>query len=270
MKDQFEYEGGAVAYSVKGKGFPVIFLHGFCEDSTIWDDFITGMTDGGHRVICIDLPGFGRSEITEKGCSIEEMGRAVLAVTQRLELKKFVLIGHSLGGYVALAVAAQAGDRLAGLGLFHSHPYPDTDQKKAGRDKGISFIRQHGHPLFVKQLIPTLFAPEFAAGNGFLVDKMVFKAAQYREWGILNALAAMRDRPDRSDVLSGIACPVLFILGEKDQVIPREIDHLQTTLPQTAVVHTLPKAGHMGMLEAQNATRKFCLEFVEYCRQKTD
>ncbi len=268
MKDQITYKGRNIAFSVRGKGVPVLFLHGFCEDSSIWDDFTPGITEAGNRVICVNLPGFGASEPLAGETSIEEMARAVLAVADHLELKKFILIGHSMGGYVGLAISELAGGRLAGLGLFHSHPYADSEEKKAGREKGVAFILKFGPSLFVKQLMPTLFAPEFAAGNIFLVDKLILRASQYPQAGILNALEAMKNRPDRSDVLAAAAFPVLFILGEKDQAIPRELDHRQTTLPQVAVVHVLDKSGHMGMLEAPAATRKICEEFIRFCREK--
>lgn len=265
MKDQITYKGRNVAFTVKGKGFPVLFLHGFCEDSSIWDDFAPPIAESGNRVICVNLPGFGASEPLPEEISIDGMARVVLAVADHLALERFILIGHSMGGYVGLAISELAGGRLAGLGLFHSHPYADSEEKKSGRDKGVAFILKFGHSLFVKQLMPTLFAPEFAAGNIFLVDKLIQRASQYPQVGILNALEAMKNRPDRSDILSAAAFPVLFILGEKDQAIPRELDHRQTTLPQLAMVHVLEKAGHMGMLEAPAATRKICEEFIRFC-----
>ncbi len=165
-----------IAYSTQGKGPAIVLLHGFCEDSTIWSDFQSALADAGFQVVCIDLPGFGGSEPIPHA-SIEQYAEAVEAVVGTLELSRFVLTGHSMGGYTALAFAEKHPERLAGLGLFHSHPYADSESKKEARRKNIQFIENHGHIMFVKQLMPMLFAPAFAASNSYLVGKLVHAAS---------------------------------------------------------------------------------------------
>lgn len=118
-----------IAYQLEGKGTPVVFVHGFCEDRTIWDEFKPEIVAAGYCVFTLDLPGFGESEILEN-TSVEVMADVVNAVLVEAQLSKIVLIGHSLGGYVALAFAKKYAEKLLGLGLFHSHPYPDSEEKK--------------------------------------------------------------------------------------------------------------------------------------------
>lgn len=263
MKYIHHYER-AIAYSTQGKGPAIVLLHGFCEDSTIWSDFQTALAESGFQVVCVDLPGFGGSEPVPVA-SIEQYAEAVAAVIDALELRSFVLIGHSMGGYTALAFAEKYPGRLAGLGLFHSHPYADSESKKEGRRKNIQFIENQGHIMFVKQLIPVLFAPAFAASNSYLIGKLVHTASAYPPAGIIGGLEAMIARPDRSHVLKTSACPVLFIVGEEDQAIPAEQSLSQMVLSPTASVHILEKTGHMGMLEAPKKTERMLREFAAFC-----
>lgn len=259
------YQGHRISYNVKGKGLAVVFLHGFCEDSRIWEDFKHDLIEEKYRVVVIDLPGFGQSDVIED-ISIAGMAEAVLTVLDALKLEKVVLIGHSMGGYVSLAFAEQYPDRLMGLGMFHSQAMADSEEKKENRQKSIDFIRRQGSALYVKQTIPGLFAPNFINSNTFLIEKLSFRASQYAPEGIIAALAAMKNRPDRSDVLREIACPVLFIIGKLDGAVPLENSMAQTSLPNRADIHILEKVGHMGMFEATKQTQSIVRQFVQFCQ----
>lgn len=260
------YKDKNIAYSLHGrKGTPLVFLHGFCEDSTMWEDYIEPFED--HRIILIDLPGLGKSDPVD-GLSIQYMAEAVLHVLDALNIDTFLVIGHSMGGYVTMELAKLASNRIVGLGLFHSHPFADTDEKKAARDKAIEFIESHGHQLFVKQFIPKLFVPEFARSHTFLIDKMIHRAARYSQEGIVGALNAMKNRKDNAAVLEAIDKPVLFIVGELDEAIPYEVSIEQTHLPAVADIHILPKVGHMGMFKARKETQQIIRKFIRFCMER--
>lgn len=237
-----------LCYYNSGKGRALVFLHGYCEDSSIWNE-LTEDLEIDFQVVRIDLPGFGRSESQEAG--IDDMARAVQAVVEHLNLSNFIMLGHSMGGYVSLSYAQQFPDMLAGLAMLHSHPYADLEEKRAARFKEIEFVEEHGTAIYVKQLIPKLFAPNFSRHNLFLVDKLIHRAARYPKAGIVNALRAMAERPDRSEVLQNLTCPVLFINGSLDEVVPEEYRQAQLSLAETASVIELPQVGHMGMFEAE-------------------
>ncbi|MCI5081421.1 MAG: alpha/beta hydrolase [Saprospiraceae bacterium] len=253
-----------IAYSIEGKGNVVVLLHGFCGDSFIWKDFKHDLLEENFKVICIDLPGFGGSSLMSEP-SIEKMADAVHAVLTEVNSKDFVLFGHSMGGYVSLSYLEKYPERLRGIGLIHSHPFGDQPEKQKARDKGIDFIKKYGHQLYVKQLIPTLFAPKVVASNPFLVDKLVFRASKYQPQGIIDALTAMKNRPDRSHVLENAEVPVFFLIGEKDQTIPTELSLEQTHLPKLASIHIMPKVAHMAMFENEKQCQIQIRKFADYC-----
>lgn len=258
------FQDTAIAYDTVGKGAAVVLLHGFCEDSRMWEDFSQDLVEEKYRVITIDLPGFGQSAVWPD-VRIADMAEAVDAVLKELKQDKVIMIGHSMGGYVSLAYAEKYPEKLIGLGLFHSHPYADSEDKKEGRQKGIGFIKRQGSALYVKQLIPALFAPDFVNSNAFLIEKLTFRASKYPAEGIIAGLQAMKNRPDRSAVLSSIACPVLFIIGKKDQAVPAKESMEQTHLPGISTIHIMEKVGHMGMFEATKHTQLYVRKFIAFC-----
>ena len=258
------FRGAKLAYDIEGKGFPVVLVHGFCADSQIWEDFKQDLLEERYRVITIDLPGFGSSDVVPN-VSIDYYAQAILAVLEEKNLSDVIVIGHSMGGYTALALAALAADRLKGIGLFHSHPYADSDEKKAARYKQIEFINKHGHPLYVKQLVPKLFPPSYGQTNPFDLDKIIHRAARYPAEGIIEGLKAMASRPDYSAVLKNFLKPVLFIVGEEDEAVPKEASEQQLALPARSSIHVLEKIGHMGMIESRRKTQLVVRQFVTYC-----
>jgi pimeloyl-ACP methyl ester carboxylesterase len=262
-----DWKDSRIAYSTEGRGPSVVFVHGFCEDSSIWDEFKKNLLEEKYKVLCMDLQGFGNSTLKDYA-SIDDMAGAVKATLDHAGIDKVLFIGHSMGGYAGLAFAEMYPDRLSGLGLFHSHPYADPEEKKAGRKKSIDFIRRQGHVLFVKQLFPTLFTEKFARKQAFLIDKLVYRASKYSSEAIVNALQAMIDRPDRSEVLRKIDFPVLFIIGQEDTVIPAEFSLEQTHLPETASIHILEHIAHMGMFEAEKQTQKIVRDFAAFCYKR--
>jgi pimeloyl-ACP methyl ester carboxylesterase len=250
-----------LSFSDRGAGSALVFLHGFCEDARIWDDFAAPFGEK-YRIICIDLPGFGRSPAAP-GISIAGMAEAVKGTLDELKISEMTLIGHSMGGYVALEYASRWPENLRALGLFHSQPYADSEEKKEARLKSADFVRRHGSLPFVAQLIPGLFAPAFARENPAIVQELVQRAAAYDPEGIAAALEAMRNRSDLSAILQNAIFPVLFLIGTEDQAIPAELSKRQTTLPPVASIHYLPGVGHMGMLEAREATQNILDAFLD-------
>lgn len=255
---------GNTAYRHKGSGIPVVLLHGFCEDSTMWASFVENFPEEGYQWILVDFPGFGESELLADA-DIESMAQIVIGLVNGLGLGQVILIGHSMGGYVALEFARNHPEKLLGLGLFHSHPYADSEEKKDARLKSKAFIERHGSGPYVEQLIPTLFATDFATANKSTIDQLIAKAKKYPPEAITNALLAMRNRADRSEVLKALHCPVLFIIGDQDGAIPHELSMAQTVLAPTAMIHVLTGVGHMGMLEAQEKTQEILGAFIALC-----
>ena len=262
------FQGKTIASYQSGggeEGVPIVLLHGFCEDSRMWDEWLP-LLPSYRSYLCIDLPGFGQSELLEE-TSIEHMADAVSAVLTDLKINKCVLVGHSMGGYVACAFAEKHGDQLVGLCMFHSHPFADSADKQAGRLKAIDFINTNGHILFVRQLIPKLFAYDYSKGYQAEVNRLIYYATEYRPEAIIASLHAMRMRPDRSEVLKNIKCPVLFFIGKEDTAIPLELSLAQSHLPAVADIQIYDDVGHMGMFKSPRRTAKAFKAFLKLTEQ---
>jgi pimeloyl-ACP methyl ester carboxylesterase len=253
-----DFENKKIAsYTQDGEGIPLVFIHGFCEDSSVWDNFINRFPY--QNIVRIDLPGFGNSEQI-KDYSILRCAEVVLAVFKDLNIKSSILIGHSMGGYVALEFAKNYGKLLKGLCLFHSHPYTDSAEKKESRKKSIEFIQKNGPIYYIKQLIPALFTPQFNNSNHLELAKLIFTASKYTSENIIAGLEMMINRADNTKVLAELKYPALFIIGKEDTVVP---NYLDSPLPKISSIKRLKDVAHMGMLEAPAKCEKIIKEFVE-------
>lgn len=257
-----DIDGRPLFYQVTGAGKPVVLLHGFAEDSTIWQHQ-TGVLQEHYRLIIPDLPGSGRSG------SSEDMSMEGLAASVKQILddevqagESFVMIGHSMGGYVTLAFAEKYPEQLAGIGLFHSTAYADSEEKKATRQKGIEFMLQHGAALFIQQTTPNMFSVAFKQEKPEVVGEIINRYSNFSTESLVQYYRSMMARPDRTNVLEKSTWPVLFIAGEYDTAIP--VDHVmqQSYLPSLSYINLLQHSGHMGMLEEQEASNKFLLDFL--------
>lgn len=268
MNQQLHLPQGSIHYTDEGKGCALILLHGFCESLHVWDDWKEDILEEGYRLIRIDLPGFGGSDAALY--KMEQMADVVLAVAEQAKLKQAVVIGHSMGGYVALALAATQPPWLIGLGLFHSHPFADTQEQKQGRHKSVQFIQKNGHLHYVKQLIPRLFAPSSATSASFRRDLLILRASRSEPTALQQIIEAMANREDYSQVLADLGQPVLFINGENDPIYTEEQRQQQLALPAVAQVCLLQKAGHMGMIEEEATTQKAVRRFMAFCQEWAD
>ncbi|MBK0401532.1 alpha/beta hydrolase [Adhaeribacter sp. BT258] len=240
----------------------LVFLHGFCESTEVWTDFIAKLPEKFHCV-ALDLPGFGANLEPVKDYSIEAMAEAVHAELKQLHIKKCVLVGHSLGGYVSLAFAEKYPKMLQGMCLFHSSALPDSEEKKEARNKTIEFVKKHGVEVFMDSFVTPLFAPENREKCKTAIEKLKKIGKATPEESIVKTLRAMRDRKKRLKVLQEAAFPVLFIAGKEDGAVPLEATLQQCHLPNNSTTVFLGGTGHMGMFEKPYETRKALEKFAE-------
>lgn len=250
-------ETSGIFYTDEGKGYPVVLIHGFCETHEIWKNFSKELSKD-FRVLSVDLPGFGKSKLLPEGFSITDVGIQLVTWLKSLQVSSCVTIGHSLGGYVALAMAEQQPKLLQAFGLFHSTALADSEEKKESRNKVIEFVVKHGVVPFVESFIPPLFFDQTNSN----IQSVVTRASQTRPETLMAYVRAMRDRPNRTAVLKSFAGRVLFIAGEKDNGIPLDSITKQANMTANPVLHTLPLAGHMGMFEAPGRTVEMVRTFV--------
>lgn len=257
-----------IFYRTSGEGPVVVLLHGVPFDSTLWKNQYEAFPD--FKLIIPDLPGSGKSEMIED-MSIEGMAECVKDIivheTASLFFKSgephsVILIGHSMGGYIALALAEKHPELLNGLGLFHSTAYADNDEKKEGRKKNIALLREKGTEAFVRGSVPNLFSPITKEKNPKLVEEEIAYACNFSAETIVNYQQAMLERKDRREVLRKSTIPVLFILGKYDAVVPLKDGLEQCSLADLNYIEVLKTAGHMGMKEEAIETNTILLNYL--------
>lgn len=254
-----------LSYKEAGQGHPVLLLHGFCESKELWNSFIEPLSEG-NRIIALDLTGFGDNPPLEHPLTIGDLAEDIYHFLPTIGAENPIIIGHSLGGYVALAFAEKFPQRLTGLGLFHSTSYADSFEKKQARNKTIDFIERYGLDEFVDEFFTPLF---FDGRRKELKDEIKFLTElgkKTHKTTVIEVIKAMRDRKDRSKVLEKVPCPVMFIAGKNDSAVPFTTSLTQFGLPQEATVHVLNNTGHMGMLERPKETLLMMKHFIDYCK----
>jgi len=254
-----EYKGTHVFYKDLGAGNAIVLLHGFLESSTMWDTFLPQLTKK-NRVICIDLLGHGQTHCLGYIHSMELMANAVKAVLNHLKIKQSIFIGHSMGGYVALAFAEKNPNAVTGLCLMNSTAEEDSAEKKANRDRAILAVKQN-HKTFIRLAISNLFRPKNRIIFSTEIKQIVKQALQTPLQGIIAALEGMKMRPNRETVLSIKSFKVMMIISKKDPVLDYNALTLQAKKANIKVVE-FPD-GHMSHIE--NRADLFChiLHFVE-------
>jgi pimeloyl-ACP methyl ester carboxylesterase len=257
------YRSVDLFYRVEGTGRPVVLVHGFAEDHTIWAEQVNELKKK-YRVILPDLPGSGNSPYNRQLSSIDDLADAIRALAGNDQLDHMILIGHSMGGYITLAFAEKYPDLLSAIGLFHSTAFPDSEEKKAARRKSIEFIRQYGSAPFIGQSVPNLFSDLFKKKFPAAVSALVDRYTRFDQRALIQYYEAMMARPDRTQVLNEFRSPVLFIIGEQDKAVPLEDSLRQCHIPDSSHIHILPNAAHMGMLEEAASSTRHLADFAAY------
>lgn len=252
MSSYSEYKGQRIHYLDKGQGKAIVLLHGFLETCQVWNDFIDELSQE-YRVIAVDLPGHGKSDVFGRIHTMTLMAECVHAVLQNLQIEKCLMVGHSMGGYVTLSFADIYPALLSGICLFHSHSLEDSDAAKANRDRTLTIVRKDKSG-FISSFIPDLFARENA--DRFLpqIARLIETARTMKVEGITAALMGMKERESKLYVLSAAKFPVLFIAGKDDKRIPPEEIFKQALLPGHSEILLLGNTGHMGYIEEKQKT----------------
>lgn len=249
-----------LSFNEKGDGHAVLLIHGFPMNAKIWRNFVNVITPR-LRAITVDLPGFGKSPFIEKDFSLDDIAEVLLENLDKRGIKSIVPIGHSLGGYVALAMVNKNPSLFPGFGLFHSTALPDSIEKKESRNKVIEFIKKNGAKAFTSNFIAPLFSDPDHRDVPF-VREMNMKTD---EATLVAYTKAMRDRPDRLDLLKVFRKPILIIAGEKDPGIPLSSIKEMARLIQFPEIRILPDQSHMALVEDVQTTSAIVYDFVVKC-----
>jgi pimeloyl-ACP methyl ester carboxylesterase len=246
-----------------GAGVPLVMLHAFPLDSRMWD----GMRDqlaGRVRMITPDQRGFGRSPLPPgDGPSVDVLADDVVALLDELGLERVVLVGCSMGGYVAMAMLRKAAERVDRLVFVDTRPDADDFDRRAGRLAAATRVEEEGMAWLPDTLLPGLLAAGTPDRRADLVaDVRAMIAAQPAE-GVAWALRAMAERPDSHAVLRAFDRPALVVVGERDALSPPEVARQLAELLPAAELVEIPGAGHLTPVEAPDEVASAILNWLD-------
>ena len=239
----------------------VVLLHGYLESSLVWEDFVP-LLYKEVRVITLDLPGHGISQVLGECHSMEFLADTVKAMLDTLGVERCTLVGHSMGGYVALAFCEKYPERLDGVVLLSSTPNADSEEKKLNREREIALVKSGKKELLTHTAPQAGFAADNRRAMKDYIDDLVEIIHLTEDSGIVALLNGMIGRKDQNDMLRQSAVRQLFILGRKDEYITPAIAEVMVEAHPQAKVAWLEKSGHMGFIEEPTLCAEAILEFV--------
>ncbi|RZJ72472.1 alpha/beta hydrolase [Flavobacterium sp.] len=253
------FKNSSVNYSESGKGTAVVLLHGFLENSTMWEHFVPELAKK-NRVITIDLLGHGKTEPVGYVQTMEDNADLVHTVLSEIGIRKVVLAGHSMGGYVALAFAELYPDMVKGIALINSTSRADSDERKTNRDRAIKAVKQD-YTSFVRLSVGNLFSENNRERLSEEIEKVKQEALKTPLQGIVASLEGMKIRKDREVLLHFAPYPILLVLGKADPVLnyDENIEQIENT---SVKLITFPD-GHMSTIENKNQLIKELQAFLK-------
>jgi pimeloyl-ACP methyl ester carboxylesterase len=240
-------DGFELAYERRGEGAPLVLIHGFPLDHSIWEDVLP-LLEKDFDLILPDLRGFGESTIPDSPNSMTAMSRDIASLLDALGIEKASLAGHSMGGYVSLALAREFPHRLSGLALVSSQAVGDTLERKEGRYKTAADVAEQGVRVVVEAM-GDKFSPKPQVCDALrpLMERQSIP-------GVAGALKAMAEREDMTNFLASFSLPLVLIHGDTDALIPVDRAREIHSLVPSAHFVELSGAGHTPMMEAPEKT----------------
>ena len=255
---------GNITWLDEGEGATIVLIHGFAENAALWD-IQTKQLKTHYRIIAPDLPGTAAAPLSTP-LTIESMAEYVYAILLAEDIQEAVVIGHSMGGYIALALAEKYPGVLKGLGLFHSTAKADSEEKKEGRRKSIKLMEQYGGDTFLRQTLPNMFSPATKGHHPQHVEAYVKMGMECKLPALVAYYEAMAKRPDRTAILQSLGIPVLFMIGKDDNAVPLDNILPQIVLPRISSIHIFENVGHMGMWEIAAESNMILEQFISFCQ----
>ena len=242
-------DGLTTAYDDHGTGPPLVLLHAFPLDRTMWHPQVTALSDR-YRVIAPDLPGFGESTVPPDGWTVDSAADRVAELLTGIGLDELAVVGGlSMGGYVALAFARRHPDMIRGLVLADTRAEADTPEAQANRDKTIAVAEEHGAAAVFEAMLPKVLGQTTHQQRQTVVAEATRIASEQGADVVADGLRALRDRPDATPGLAAIQVPTLIIVGEEDTLTPPAVAMtLADGIPE-ASIEVLAGAGHLSNLE---------------------
>lgn len=254
--------GVEIAYADQGTGTPILFVHGYPLNKTMWDDQVKGLSPR-FRVVTMDLRGHGESEAPLWFSTMEVFADDVCALLDHLKIGRTVLAGLSMGGYIALAFYRKYKNRVKGLVLADTRPQPDTPEGKQGRFTAAQTAHKNGAGAIADVMVPKLLSAQSVTGRPDLVQAVRQMITKTPVTGIAADLMAMAERTDSVALLPEITCPTLIIVGEQDKLTPPADAQLMAQKIPNAQLEIIPGAGHLSNIEQPEAFTAAVRKFLE-------
>lgn len=256
---EFLYKNCNISFDVKGKGTAVVLLHGFLESKEMWKDISSSLSKK-NKIISIDLLGHGESENLSYIHTMEEQADMVKSLLNHLRLRKYFLIGHSMGGYIASAFAKKYPNNVKGISLVNSTTLPDSDEKKTNRERGIQVVKKNKN-TFIKTAVPLLFSEKSKNLYKKEIDEVIQRCLKTSIQGIIAALEGMKIRKDLSNLHKNSTFPIQMIIGKQDVALNYKQLLSETKNTNTEVIEY--NCGHMSYIEDRDVLIQALSSFVK-------
>jgi 3-oxoadipate enol-lactonase len=261
-----EMAGRRMSWLQAGQGRPVVLLHAFPLGAEMWKPQLDAVPHGW-MMIAPDLPGFGESRGGGPAAHVDDHADAVLALMRHLNIEQAAIGGLSMGGYITFALHRKAPQRFRAMILSDTRADADTSEAKAGREKMQAAVREKGAQAAADVMLPKLLgASASASGSGSGVNPL---AAAVREMvlkneakGIVDAIEALKTRPDSTATLKQIACPALVIVGDQDEVTPVGLAEVMAREIPQATLTVIPGAAHLASAQQPEAFNRALWAFL--------
>ena len=250
-------------YDPKKHKSVVLFLHAFPLNSKMWKPQFEKLCEENIPFLAIDYPGFGRSALSSKDPSMDDFADEIYSAVKRISLDKVVVVGLSMGGYVALSLYRDHPDIFQGLVLANTKAIADTEEGREKRFKLIEEIRKDPSMSgLIRFHLEKFYTAETRTNKPVLINLAETLMKKAKPEGVIHALKAMANRKDSTDLLKEISFPVLVIAGENDSLIPISDSQFMVDNLKNGELAVIPNAAHLSNIESSEAFNKSLIKYL--------
>lgn len=263
LKKQRVSSGVEIAYYDNGAGIPIVFLHSFGHNKTLWFPQLTHFLERGYRVVAPDMPGHGDSTFDPAHHTVDRIARSYVELLGALGLQRVILAGISMGGYIALRMWAIRPELIAGLVLSNTKAEADSDEIVARRRAQVGNIREHGLAEFIRTGAPRRLSPKTLEHRPWVLDSITMMNFTVTAEANIATLEAMAAKPDDTATLATITVPTLITWGSDDTFIPKDAAAKLKGGIRNAQLHVIQDTGHVSNLENPTQYNRIMDDFLE-------
>ncbi|MFN0111207.1 MAG: alpha/beta fold hydrolase [Blastocatellia bacterium] len=253
--------GVELAYQDEGKGAPVVFLHAFPLNQTMWNEQVAEFS-ATHRIITLDWRGFGDSSLGAENSSPSIFADDLAGLLDRLKIERATICGLSMGGYSAFAFYRKHAERVSALILCDTRATADSEEGKQARFEMAETARRNGASAMIEPMIPRLLGETTRQTKPAIIERVTKMIEVAQPEGIAQALIGMACRNDSTDLLPQISCPTLIVVGEEDKLTPPSDAENMHRAIASSQLQIINQAGHLPNLETTATFNRIVGQFL--------